>query len=61
MSAELQPQADLFREDEHARRRRLCRAFILREGIANHPAGVTPGIGSETYRQYFERTYRERL
>ena len=54
-------QPDLYREDELQRSKRTCRAFILREGIADDPAGITPGIGPETYRQYFERIYREAL
>jgi hypothetical protein len=56
-----QPQSDLFRESEHERRRRLCRAWIEREGRAEEPAGCTPGVGAETYRQYFERLYGQRL
>lgn len=54
-------QPDLFREDEHARQRRLMRAWILDHGLAEEPSGCTPGIGSETYRQYFERLYGEAL
>jgi hypothetical protein len=55
------PQPDLFREDDFARRRRLLRAWIEREDRADEPAGVTPGVGPETYRQYFERVYGQKL
>jgi hypothetical protein len=59
MSAQAQP--DLFREDDFGRRRRMLRAWIQREGRAEEPAGCTPGVGPETYRQYFERVYGQPL
>ena len=34
-------QPDLFREDEHARQRRLMRAWILNSGLAEEPSGCT--------------------